>query len=275
MLKIIDTYNEITKLFDAGSFDMSNWKHYVLNISKTLLKLIQDDVMEYDFKRQILPVIQFLFENRELADITHTSFIKVTRKLDEKCETVLHDKLDCTIILYMGLCNAAGWAAKLDGEPVILLGIEKIVELNWVDEISMIGLIYHGLGHYWHFQNRSTETHLKTLKEKSLWQLYTEGMAMYFEQLMYGNPHFYHQNKNGWLDWCDKNKHRIAKEYLRRIENNENVQDFFGDWCSFEEHSDVGYYLGAEIVNLISKDCGMDSLINLKLEVVEDYLSKL
>lgn len=97
---------------------------------------------------------------------------------------------------------------------------------------------------------------------------------MCFEQLLMNDPGFYHQNKNGWLSWCFENKERIAREYLRRIENNESCQDFFGDWCDFEGYSDVGYYLGCEVVRLISEDHNAEELINLELHAFEDYLKR-
>lgn len=36
-----------------------------------------------------------------------------------------------------------------------------------------------------------------------VWQLFTEGIAMYFEQALVGNFNYYHQDKNGCLEWCD------------------------------------------------------------------------
>ena len=41
---------------------------------------------------------------------------------------------------------------NINGRDVILLGVEKILELNWFDEVSMCGLIYHELGHVYHTQ---------------------------------------------------------------------------------------------------------------------------
>lgn len=76
---------------------------------------------------------------------------------------------------------------------------------------------------------------------------------MVCEQMLCGDDEFYHQNKNGWLDWCKKNENEIKKEYLRRLDEKESVQDFFGDWCSYKGHSDVGYYLGCQFVKYLMK----------------------
>lgn len=243
-------------------------------ISAALFNRIVDDVKNYDYDRQIFPVMQNLYRKRDLADTAHRSFIKATESLEEKYKKAFHNKIDSTIFLYMGLCNGAGWAINLKGKPIILVGIEKIVELNWIGEIQMAGLLYHELGHQWHFQNRRTKIKIGTPKEKALWQLYSEGMAMYFEQELMNCPTFYHQAKGNWLIWCEKNKHRIAQEYLKKTKANEDVCDFFGDWRNFEGYSDIGYYLGTEVVRYAGKVLDVDSLINLKLEQFEDYLKK-
>ena len=82
----------------------------------------------------------------------HNSFCKVTDGLHEKIIESFGKKIDVDIVLYVGLCNAAGWVTTINGKNVILLGIEKIFELNWYDENSMYGLIYHELGHVYHKQ---------------------------------------------------------------------------------------------------------------------------
>lgn len=275
MIKVIDTYEEIMGLLATGRFDRDAYRRYAAGISPALLSMVEEDAGKYDFERQIRPVLQYLYDHRELADAAHTAFLQATEGLEERCNTIGYGGVDSVIVFYMGLCCAAGWATELDGKPAVLLGLEKIVELNWTDEASMIGLIYHELGHNWHSQNRHMETRRESSREKALWQLYEEGVAMYYEQLLCGNLHFYHQDKNGWLDWCEKNEHRIAREYLRRIEQGESVQDFFGDWCEFEGRSDVGYYLGARVVHRIREERGLEDLVELSLEEVEAFLKKL
>lgn len=55
---------------------------------------------------------------------------------------------------------------------------------------------------------------------------------MLFEQLLCGDENYYHQNQEGWIDWCENNLIELKREYLIRITNSESVQDFFGDWNS-------------------------------------------
>ena len=61
---------------------------------------------------------------------------------DRECEV--------TVVLYLGLCNAAGRVTFLGGKKVVLLGVEKILELNWDSEEKLKALLYHEIGHIWH-----------------------------------------------------------------------------------------------------------------------------
>lgn len=275
MLHIIDTYTEIEKLFSHGSFDLAQWTRYAGGISEALPQMLTDDIASYDFERQVRPVLEHLFNHREAAEAAHASFLKAIDGLNEKCEGLPYGTLNSAVIFYMGLCNAAGRATELLGRPTILLGIEKIVELDWTDEKSMAALVFHELGHHWHFQNRYVKTELETQREKALWQLYTEGVAMYFEQLLCGDPNYYHQDRDGWLNWCEENKREIARAYLGRVRRDESIQDFFGDWCSFQGHADAGYYLGAQVVSHIRQTCGTETLLNLSLSAFEAYLAEI
>ena len=127
-----------------------------------------------------------------------------------------------------GLCNGAGWATSLDGRDAVLLGIEKIIELNWQDESAMQALIFHEIGHIWHKTYGNLYPEARSEGEKSLAQLYQEGLAMVCEHILCQDDRYYHQNQNGWLDWCKENEAEIKREYLRRVDKNISTQDFFG-----------------------------------------------
>ena len=98
---------------------------------------------------------------------------------------------------------------------------------------------------------------------------------MYIEQLLCGDPDFYHQDKDGWLDWCRINRNHLFAEYLKRVKNGENTQQFFGDWNSFEGKSDIGYYLGGELIKYLSKDRSLSEIANLDMYTIESTLEKL
>lgn len=83
----------------------------------------------------------------------HQSFLAVVKGLSERLAQKFGNDLDVDLFLYVGLCNGAGWVTTLNGRDVVLLGIEKILELGWVSLGDMQGLIYHELGHIYHSQH--------------------------------------------------------------------------------------------------------------------------
>lgn len=88
-------------------------------------------------------------------------------------------------------------------------------------------------------------------------------MAMRFEQLICGDLSYYHQDKDGWLDWCVQKENQIKSEYASRIQNKESVKDFFGDWCSYQGRSDVGYFLGNRFVQFLCSRFSLEQAANL------------
>ena len=98
---------------------------------------------------------------------------------------------------------------------------------------------------------------------------------MYAEQLLCENMNFYHQDNDGWLDWCNANRKNLYQEYVRRIDSGESVQDFFGDWCSYNGKSDVGYYIGCELVKALAEKHSLFELADLKLCEIENQLRKM
>ena len=274
-MRIIDTFNEINSCYVNGKFNMQSWRKYVNNVSLSLAEKLETDSSSYNFDKDVEPVLQLIIDKKADCELAHNSFLKVTQDLQDRIKSVLKCDMDVNIIFYLGLCNGAGWATELDGKKVILLGIEKIVELSWISEEAMIALIYHELGYIWHFENRHSTQVNKTAKDKALWQIYTEGMAMYIEQLLCDNMNFYHQDKNGWLDWCKENRELLYEKFLYQLYNDGDMQQFFGDWNEFMGKSDVGYYLGAELIKKMSKGYDLMELANLELSEIEEQLKKM
>lgn len=272
-MTIIDSFENIYRAFPSGDFSLKQWRAYADDIHSELGALCEDDTKDYDFEKEVLPHIQLLLKNRNQAELIHQSFLVVTDSLKEIIHEKLNADLDVTIVLYLGLCNGAGWATQLGNHPAVLLGMEKILELGWSNISDMRGLLYHELGHIWHFSLRGEVECPLTPKDRAIWQLYTEGMAMYAEQRLCSDTGFYHQDKNGWLDWCKSNKALLFQEYHRRINTGESVQDFFGDWNQFLGHSDCGYFIGAELINHLSKTFDNHALSKLDLNDVYTALS--
>lgn len=273
MINIIDTFEEIVRLAEKGTFSMDKWERYAASISESLPPKLLEDAKDYDFDSQIFPILESALNSPSQAERAHRSFLKVTDKLPQRFYEVFGFEPDVQIVLYLGLCSGAGWATELDGKKSVLLGLEKIVELDWCSETNMVGLVYHELGHMVHDTLGTLRVETKKASDRSAWQLFQEGVAMYCEQLLCGRDDLYHQDKNGWLAWCREHKKELFSEYFRRMDLNESTQDFFGDWCSYRGHSDTGYYLGCEFVKDLVKKYSFQKTVRMDLNQVKEGLN--
>lgn len=125
------------------------------------------------------------FEKKDKLALANHSFIAVTSDLKNSINKLFHEEIELDIVLYLGLCNGAGWATTLDNRNAILLGIEKIIELNWQSKSQMQALIFHEIGHIWHKTYGILYPHTSSQGEKLIVQLYQEGIAMVCEQILY------------------------------------------------------------------------------------------
>ncbi|MBQ7125467.1 hypothetical protein IJO12_00095 [bacterium] len=127
-MKIINTCDKIKALF-SGGFDMTEWRKYAGEISKELPSKCENDAKDYDFKKDILPVLESAL-NADKIDFVSKNFQAVVDTLNANLSKLFDAEPDINIILYLGLCNGAGWATTLDGKNTVLLGVEKIIELD-------------------------------------------------------------------------------------------------------------------------------------------------
>ena len=196
-MKINNTCDKIKSTFKNG-FNIELWREYADGISKELASKCENDAKNYDFNKDVLPVIE-LSLNEEKIDLVSKNFQRVIDTLNENLTELFKEEPDIDIILYLGFCNGAGWATTLDGKNTILLGVEKIIELNWCDEKNLSALILHEIGHLWHKLNGNFDIPDFTKRRKAIVQLYCEGIAMVCEQILCGDDKFFHQDKDGWI----------------------------------------------------------------------------
>lgn len=280
MIRIIDTHAQIESLFTQGEFNWEAWESYIDSIYENSAAIFKDDLKEcldsggYIYEKDVLPIINAVHGHPALETL-HTSFKTVTNGLSERIATCFGKDVDVDIVLYLGLCNAAGWVTNINERDVILLGIEKILELNWCGEDDMYGLIYHELGHIYQKQHGVFEQSSDDNSRNFVWQLFTEGIAMYFEQMLVNDPHYYHQNKNGWVDWCEEHFRQILTDFHAALPTmTRSNQTYFGDWVSYYGLGDVGYYLGTKFVHYLREKYDFEQLIQKKIDdIYQEYMA--
>ena len=275
-IKFIDTYQEVISLLKRmnGTFDFDLWEMYIEGIYTGLLEKLKEDSICYDFVTDILPVMNLAVQNMDKVDIAHKSLVKAISRLSERFNSICDGDFQVVVIFYLGLCNGAGWATEIGNKSVVLLGIEKIVELSWYEYESIAPLVYHELGHIWH--NSVNDIYIKS--KSPIVQLYREGLAMYLEQLLMGDFEYYRQDRNGWLEWCKKNEPQINTELLRRFDADESVGEFFGDWNEYQGYSDVGYFIGNQFIKYLLARYSLDRVAKLDITLVNkefrDYVEQ-
>ena len=273
-MNIMDATKDMLAVFEMGQFSMDNWKSYmdtsVPQAKERCLHDMEDSITTgLTWEEDYLSVLNSVPHNIDkLKEITG-SFYKVTENLNETISAKFGKSPDADIILYLGLCNGAGWVTTIDGRTTVLLGIEKIIELNWCGIDAMNGLILHELGHVYQAQYGILHRETDSLRDRFLWQLFTEGIAMVFEQEIVGDPEYYHEDNAGWKNWCSQNIRLIRQSFYNDLDTmtREN-QRYFGDWVDFNGYADVGYYLGARFVRfLLGYDC-FDNIISYDMDDV-------
>lgn len=275
-MKIINTSDEMLTSFENGHFDIDKWNYYIDRTVSGARKLCTDDMHEcidagYSWQNDYLPVLDKVFQDNEARIKTIKKFSGTTDVLEKKMMKVFHKTVDADIILYLGLCNGAGWATKIHNRQVVLLGIEKIMELGWYTRDNMTALIFHELGHVYHKQHGLWIENIESLPEQFLWQLFREGIAMIFEQDLIGDSDFYQQDINGWKSWCDSNFELIRDSFNCDIYSMDHSnQRYFGDWVSFEGYGDTGYYLGTRFVRFLLEDESFDNLILYDIKMIKE-----
>ncbi len=192
-MNIINLSKGMLSAFEGDCFHIEKWKTYIDASIPGVKEMCLEDMNQmlqagFSYEKTFLPVLNAVLREEDKRNKTIESFLKMTEHLDERMIKRFQKNLDVDLILYLGLCNGAGWVVSLNGKRTVLFGIEKIMELNWYDKDAMTGLIYHELGHVYQDQYGVLHRELKSAQDKLLWQLFTEGIAMVFEQEIAGDP---------------------------------------------------------------------------------------
>ncbi len=274
-----DLTDRLASVYENGRFSLPKWRDYTDARMPGITQLCEEDLREclaagLSFEKDYLPVLNSAGEDgAEIREIAET-YRRITGRLEDQIRRVFGRTVDADLVLYLGLCSGAGWATQLGGRPTVLLGIEKILELHWGDPDSMNALILHELGHLYQAQYGVLHREFSCSADRFLWQLFTEGIAMVFEQEILGDPSFYHQGAQ-WTAWCGKNLARIAKGFSEALDTMTfETQRFFGDWVRFEGQPDTGYYLGARFIRSLLKKHRFDDLLSWEIGSVREAFSR-
>ncbi len=283
MEKMVNTVNaieDISWIYENGEFQISRWNRYMDNIFPGHKEIFINDMDEtiqnggFTFQKDFLPKLNHVLSDTGKRNEVIESFKKATKGLEEMIIDIFGRAPNVNIILYLGLCNGAGWAMEIDGAQYIMLGIEKIMELAWCDLKSMYGLIYHELGHIYQMQYGILSRNY-SCEDRFLWQLFTEGIAMLFEQKLVKDGNFFHQDADGWLQWCEENKEIIKRDFNKDLPTmSYGSQRYFGDWVRYKGHGDVGYYLGSRFVQWINQRYKFDEMICFDIIKVRNEWNK-
>lgn len=279
MLTIINMAECLADCFPDRRFTIERWNKYIDTFLPSHKSIFTDDMQEainaggLTFESDFMPVLNGALGDKESRERAISAFLEVTDGLEEKILKAMGKPVDATVILYLGLCNGAGWVVDLDSHRYVLLGIEKIIELGRYGVNDMYGLIYHELGHIYQMQHGKMVRSYKN-SETFLYQLFTEGIAMVFEQKLIGCNDYFHQDKNGWARWCAANLAAITADFNSDLANmTRDNQRYFGDWVDYKGHSDVGYYLGARFVQWLNKKYRFDDMLSLDIHTIRSEWS--
>lgn len=275
-MRIISLVEDLTPLYPGGRFDPGCWEAFMRAADPALAELCLADMNGdisaglVDYDRDLLPVLNACWREAAVREEAIASFERVTAGLEEGILRRFGRTVEADVILYPGLCSGAGWVTELRGRDVILLGIEKITELRWCSPDDMRGLIFHELGHVYQRQYGVLERECASPRGQFLWQLFTEGVAMRFEQLLMGDLRYFHQDRDGWAAWCGAHLPQMKADFLRDLDTmRRDNQRWFGDWVRYEGHGDAGYYLGARFVDFICRERGFNDILALEEDEVE------
>lgn len=271
-MRITNAITQLESIYVNGVFSMENWITYIDSLFPNSSSMFQVDIKGYDFISTCQPILQIVPLNKDRITKISQLFDTITQDLESKTMEYFNESMDVEIVLYLGLCNGAGWVTDINGQTKVLLGIEKIVELKWDNEDKMNGLILHELGHVFHKQHSTLERTFDNLSDQFLWQLFCEGVAMHFEQILVGDFSYFHQDDGEWRKFYDTHFDQLKKDFALDLDSmNDQNQRYFGDWVFYDKHFDAGYYLGAKLILFICEFIEFDKVISFGIEEVKSF----
>lgn len=199
----------------------------------------------------------------------HRNVLELTPALIGRARALFELTAPLLCVVYVGIGGGAGWVTTLRGQMAVLFGLESIADLGWQEPEPLQGLIAHEIGHILHHSWRAQ--HGKAEGGGAWWQLYEEGFAQYCQMLILGRE-IWHQaiHQEGWLEWCQAHKGRLAAEFLRCADSGSPPTAFFGSWFEIEGQRETGYFLGYQAIEELRKQLTLEEIA--LLEEIEAHL---
>jgi len=257
---IIDTYEDfLTFWTNSKSKDVdeqvSLWQvGYMKKYPELLTKQIKNyEEMNIDWQDVAKKTMRLLPQRLKLMQTARDNILQVCKPIYTEATERLGLDFNVTFTVYVGIGCGAGWATTYDNQPAVLLGLENIAEEKWHTKTKLQGLISHEIGHLAHMKWRNTWESFDKACDNPFFRLYTEGFATRCEQLILGKESWHMAPGKGWRSWCRQHKNWLAKEFLKRLEKQAPVNDFFGSWFSIQGRKQTGYFLGHGFIYELEK----------------------
>jgi hypothetical protein len=253
--QLVDTFPAFLDFWEGAQHralaaQVEGWaEQYLAPWPELLEKQIDAYAQEgYDWRQVATErVVPFWAERLPAMVEAHANLLDVCAPAYKRARETLGFEEGLTFVIYVGIGNGAGWATRYQDRAAVLLGLENIAEEGWQGEAALRGLIAHEIGHLWHFDQRARAG----LPEGDgpWWDLYLEGVAQRCEIVIAGAESWHMAARHhGWLEWCQREKRWLAREFLRVAAEGGDIRVFFGSWFDVRGVKQTGYFLGHEAI---------------------------
>jgi hypothetical protein len=273
--EILDTYQDFLAYWMRASFKNLNeqiklWQNsYMKKYSELLNKQVQNYEEEnMDWREVAKKIFPKLPQRFQLLRKARDNILGVCESIYAKASKMLKLDFDIFFVIYVGVGCGAGWATTYNGQPAVLLGLENIAEEKWHTKNKLEGLISHEIGHLAHMKWRNEWEKFEKAEQDPLFQLYSEGFAQRCEHKILERETWHMAQDKEWLVWCEQNKSWLAKEFLKRLEKQVSVNDFFGSWFNIQGRKQTGYFLGHAFICELEKTYGLREIALFNVEKV-------
>jgi len=273
--EILDTYPDFLDYWMRASSKNLNeqiklWQNfYMRKYSELLKKQVQNYEEEnMDWRAVAKKIFPKLLQRFQLLKKARDNILRICEPIYAKASNMLKLDFDVFFVIYVGVGCGAGWATTYNGQPAVLLGLENIVEEKWHTKNKLEGLISHEIGHLAHMKWQNGWEKFEKAEQDPLFRLYSEGFAQRCEHKILERETWHMAQDKEWLVWCKQNKSWLAKEFLKRLEKQVSVNDFFGSWFNIRGRKQTGYFLGHAFIRELEKTCSLREIALFNVEKV-------